>query len=515
MENVRVRFAPSPTGGLHIGGVRTALFNYLFARKHNGKFILRIEDTDQTRFVEGAEEHILNALDWCGIRLDESPVIGGDFAPYRQSDRKDLYKKYVDQLISEGKAYYAFDTSEDLEAMRKRLTATRVIKPQYNTVTRTTMQNSLTLSEDEVNQRLESGDSYAVRMKVPREEEIRLNDLVRGWVKVNSEDIDDKVLMKSDGMPTYHLANVVDDHLMKITHVIRGEEWLPSAPLHVLLYQYLGWEDSMPKFAHLPLILKPDGNGKLSKRVADKAGFPIFPLNWENKESNEQALGFKEAGFLPEALVNFLAFLGWSPGTEQEIFSMGELIQSFTPERINKAGTKFDFDKVKWFNQQYIKSASSSIFRDQLVTDLSDKYSIACTQQQAEKIIDLLKERVTYPQDFLVAGLVLFQHPTSYDEVVKRKKWTEEALVAMQHFSNQLSLLTSISAQTAKKLFWETMESLGYNPRQFMQTLRLTLTGQGSGPDLMAMIEIMGPKNSAERINYSLDVLSAKTESDE
>ena len=347
MEKIRVRFAPSPTGALHIGGVRTALFNYLFAKKHKGTFILRIEDTDQNRFVEGAEDYIKKALAWCGINPDEGPDQGGNFGFYKQSERKDIYKQYAQKLIFDGNAYYAFDTPRELELMRAQLKGNRVLNPQYNTITRTTMKNSLTLSDDEVRQRIEDGEPYVIRIKIPKKEEVRLNDMVRGWVMVYSESLDDKVLMKSDGMPTYHLANVVDDYLMKISHVIRGEEWLPSAPLHVLLYQFLELEDKMPQFGHLPLILNPDGKGKLSKRVADKAGFPIFPLNWKNPETNETSVGFKETGFLPEALINFLSFLGWNPGTEQEIFPFQKLIEEFSMEKVNKAGTKFDFDKAK------------------------------------------------------------------------------------------------------------------------------------------------------------------------
>lgn len=510
MENVRVRFAPSPTGGLHIGGVRTALFNYLFAKKNGGKFILRVEDTDQGRFVEGAEAYILEALKWCQIQPDESPIHGGDYAPYRQSERKGIYRQYADQLIQSGKAYYAFDTTEELEAMREKLTAAKVIKPQYNTVTRSSMKNSLTLSEDEVQAKIDTGEPFVIRIKIPKGEEIRLKDLVRGWVKVNSEDIDDKVLMKSDGMPTYHLANVVDDYLMKISHVIRGEEWLPSAPLHVLLYQFLDWEDSMPSFAHLPLILKPDGNGKLSKRAADKAGFPIFPLNWMDKESGTVAKGFKETGFLPESLTNFLAFLGWNPGTEQEIFSMEELIEAFSIERINKAGSKFDFDKANWYNQQYIKSTPSSSFAEDLKSGLGNKHGIQCEIGEVEKIVDLLKERITYPQEFLEASLVLFQNPKEYDQKVQEKKWNSEASVTLKLFAEKLEASSAKIADELKTLFWETLESNGHKPGQFMQTLRFALTGQGSGPDLMAMMEIMGPQKSAERINYTITLLNSK-----
>jgi glutamyl-tRNA synthetase len=509
MKNVRVRFAPSPTGGLHIGGVRTALFNYLFARKHNGRFIVRIEDTDQGRFVEGAEEYIMESLKWCGIEPDESPGHGGDFGPYRQSERKTEYKKFADSLIEQGHAYYAFDTTEELDEMRRKLTEARVVKPQYNTVTRMTMKNSLTLSKEQVEEKLNAGVPYVIRVKVPEDEEIRLNDLVRGWVKVNSVEIDDKVLIKSDGMPTYHLANVVDDYLMKISHVIRGEEWLPSAPLHVLLYQFLGWEDSMPSFAHLPLILKPDGNGKLSKRAADKAGFPIFPLDWLDNETNEIAHGFKEMGFLPEALINFLSFLGWNPGTEQEIFSMEELIQVFSIDRINKAGTKFDFDKAKWFNQQYIKTTPVSSFAEKLKLDLSEKSNIECSSNDSEKIIELLRERVTYPNEFFESSLILFQHPELYDDTVKDKKWNDEAIAVLNLFLDKLQENRTLSADEFKDLFWQTLESNGYKPGKFMQTLRFAITGQGSGPDLIKMMEIMQVDKVCERINYTIRTLSS------
>lgn len=507
MENVRVRFAPSPTGGLHIGGVRTALFNYLFAKKNDGTFILRIEDTDQTRFVEGAEDYIKKTLDWCGISPDEGPDQEGEYGPYRQSERKDIYRKYAEKLIEDGNAYYAFDTPEELEAMRERLKEQRVVNPQYDTITRTTMKNSLTLSEEEVRRRIESGEPYVIRIKIPKKEEVRLNDMVRGWVMVHTEVLDDKVLMKSDGMPTYHLANIVDDHLMKITHVIRGEEWLPSAPLHVLLYRFLGWENDMPQFAHLPLILKPDGNGKLSKRAADKAGFPIFPLNWEDPETKELSQGFKEMGFLPEALINFLAFLGWNPGTEQELFSLDELAKEFSDKRINKAGTKFDFDKAKWFNQQYIKATDSNVFAADLVKEYKEKFGIDCSSETAIQIVDLLKERVTFPTEFAKGGLPIFEAPTTFDEKVLSKKWNEESPKALTLFADTLENQENISAVSVKTLFWETLEKAGYKPGQFMQTLRLVLTGEGSGPDLMTMIEIMGGKKAASRIKSSIVAL--------
>ncbi|MFM8738645.1 MAG: glutamate--tRNA ligase, partial [Cytophagales bacterium] len=360
MKPVRVRFAPSPTGALHIGGVRTALYNFLLARKHGGTMILRIEDTDQTRYVPGAEDYILESLRWAGIAIDEGAGVGGPHSPYRQSERKEIYQKYALQLLNEGKAYYAFDTEEELEAMRNLLKKEAASAQQYGVATRMRMRNSLTLPADEVKAKINNGEPYVIRLKVPADQTIELTDLIRGHVSVHSSQIDDKVLMKSDGMPTYHLANVVDDYLMQISHVIRGEEWLPSAPLHVLLYESLDWQNAMPQFAHLPLLLKPDGNGKLSKRDADQMGFPIFPLNWKDPNTQEVATGFRESGYLPEALLNFLAFLGWNPGTEQELFSMAQLTEAFSLERIGKAGARFDIHKAQWFNQQYLRAKTNA-----------------------------------------------------------------------------------------------------------------------------------------------------------
>ena len=387
MENkrVRLRFAPSPTGGLHMGGVRTALFSYLFAKKHKGDFVLRIEDTDQTRYVNGAEEYIINSLKWCGIEPNEGVGFGdGPHAPYRQSERKELgiYKKYAEQLITSGHAYYAFDTSEELDAMRKRLEAAKVVAPQYNAVTRQNMRNSLTLSDDEVKKIMDAGTPFVVRLKVPRNEEIRFHDIIRGWVVVNSTQVDDKVLLKSDGMPTYHLAHIVDDIEMEISHAVRGEEWLPSAPAHILIYRYLNCEDKMPLFAHLPLILKPDGNGKLSKR--DKSGIPMFPLNWHDERTGESYVGYCESGFFPEAFVNMLAMLGWNPGTTQEIFSMDELIEAFSFERVNKSGAKFDPEKTKWFNQQYLRRREDSKLADQFFDDALKCCTIGFTNPTSE-----------------------------------------------------------------------------------------------------------------------------------
>lgn len=507
MDQVRVRFAPSPTGALHIGGVRTALFNYLFAKKHNGTFLLRIEDTDQTRFVEGAESYIKEALEWCGIAPDESPWTGGPHAPYRQSERKDVYQKYAQKLIDDGTAYYAFDTPEELDAMRERLKEAGVANPQYNAAARMTMRNSLTIPADEVKAKIEAGEPYVIRFKVDPKEEVRLNDMIRGWVHVYGSTLDDKVLMKSDGLPTYHLANIVDDHLMQITHVIRGEEWLPSAPLHVLLYKYLGFGESMPQFAHLPLILKPDGNGKLSKRAADKAGFPIFPLSWNDPQTDELSKGFREEGFLPAAMLNFLSFLGWNPGTEQEIFSKDELIQAFSIEKVNKAGTKFDIDKAKWFNQQYLKNTNPALLAKTVQADLKANHGIDCQEEKATAIVNLLKERVTFPHEMAPNALYLFENPTEYDEKVVSKKWDEEAQKAVTLYADALVDKRAIDAAEAKELFFSLMETNGIKAGKNMQSLRMVITGAGSGPDLMEIISIMGGKAIHDRIKYSIDQL--------
>ncbi|MFN3403271.1 MAG: glutamate--tRNA ligase [Cytophagaceae bacterium] len=506
-REVRVRFAPSPTGALHIGGVRTALYNFLFARKTGGKMILRIEDTDQTRFVPGAEEYILEALNWVGITIDEGPINGGPHAPYRQSERKEMYKQYAMRLVEEGNAYYAFDTAEELEAMRERLKAAKVASPQYNAITRATMKNSLTLPEDEVKRRLESGEPYVIRLKVPRKEEIRLNDLVRGWVMVHSSAIDDKVLMKSDGMPTYHLANVVDDHLMNISHVIRGEEWLPSAPLHVLLYKFLGWEETMPKFAHLPLLLKPDGNGKLSKRDAEKHGFPVFPLNWKDPFTGETAIGFREEGYLPDAMMNFLAFLGWNPGTQQEMFSMNELIEAFSIERIGKSGTKFDINKAKWFNQQYLKQKEDKELSKYLIDDLR-KEKIQFDEQKLDKIVGMLKERVIFPKDFYSEGLYFFKRPENYDEGVISTKWTGEAVNIITEFKEGLKSLKIADAESVKTLLNNILERNNVKIGKVLQALRVAVTGKGAGPDLMQIIAVLGTKETVARIETALQVLS-------
>ncbi len=501
-REVRVRFAPSPTGALHIGGVRTALYNYLFAKKHGGKFILRIEDTDQTRFVPGAEEYIKESLAWCGISPDEDPWQGGPNSPYRQSERKPSYMQYAMQLVEAGHAYYAFDTEEELNDMRERLKAARVVTPQYNSITRTTMKNSLTLPEDEVKARLASGDPFVIRIKIPRKEEVRLNDLIRGWVMVHSSTLDDKVLMKSDGMPTYHLANIVDDHLMGITHVIRGEEWLPSAPLHVLLYRFLGWEDTMPEFSHLPLLLKPDGNGKLSKRDAEKHGFPIFPLEWTDPATNEKVAGFREEGYLPEAMINFLAFLGWNPGTNQEMFTKEELVEAFTIERIGKSGTKFDINKAKWYNQQYIRLMSDAELAKSLNEALKAR-NLTVPAPTVEKISGLLKERITFTHELWAESQYFFEVPSEYDENVATKKWNADVLNVLERFVAEVGAPNEITAEEAKETLTKILEELGIGLGKVMQGIRLALTGVGAGPDLMELISVLGPKEIDSRVELA------------
>ncbi|MCX8491539.1 MAG: glutamate--tRNA ligase [Cyclobacteriaceae bacterium] len=509
MKPVRVRFAPSPTGALHIGGVRTALYNYLLARKHNGTMILRIEDTDQNRYVPRAEEYIINALNWVGIQIDEGVGKGGPYAPYRQSERKSIYKQYAQQLLNEGNAYYAFDTEQDLEAMRERLKAAGDANQQYGSGSRMQMNNSLTLEKEEVDKKLSAGEAYVIRLKVPPNEEVKLTDLIRGEVVVNSSQIDDKVLMKSDGMPTYHLANVVDDYLMKISHVIRGEEWLPSAPLHVLLYQFLGWQNEMPQFAHLPLLLKPDGNGKLSKRDADRMGFPIFPLNWIDPATQELATGFRETGFLPEALINFLAFLGWNPGTEKEIFSMSELVEAFSMERIGKSGAKFDIQKAQWFNQHYLRAKTDQELAEYLVTAIA-KEGITCSNEKAKKICVALRERITFPRDLWEQGRVFFSAPTAFDQQIVSKKWNLDVVRTLTGFIDVIKVAQPFSADIVKSSLEKVTLELGIKTGQILQPLRMSLTGGTSGPDLMLTMEILGVEETIKRITYALENLEIK-----
>ena len=509
MREVRVRFAPSPTGALHIGGVRTALYNFLLARKHKGTMILRIEDTDQNRYVPGAEEYILKSLEWAGIQIDEGVGKGGPYAPYRQSERKPLYRQYAQKLVDEGNAYYAFDTPQELETTREQLKAKGIANFQYDSITRLQMRNSLTLPAEVVKEKLTKGEAYVIRLKVPANEEIRLTDLIRGEVIVDSSQVDDKVLMKSDGMPTYHLANVVDDYLMKISHVIRGEEWLPSAPLHVLLYKYLGWEMEMPQFAHLPLLLKPDGNGKLSKRDADKMGFPIFPLDWKDPNTNELAKGYKESGYLPEAMINFLAFLGWNPGTTQELYSMEQLVDAFTIERIGKAGAKFDILKAQWLNQQYLRAKSNEELTSYLFDSLSLE-KIECSREKALKICEVMRERITFPKDFWLQGKFFFQAPTSFDEQVVSKKWNDDTVKVLSAYRDEVDKLSSVTAEVAKSTLESVTSSLSIATGKILQSLRVSITGGVSGPDLMMTMEIIGKDEVVNRIDYALNNLKIK-----
>lgn len=505
-RRVRVRFAPSPTGPLHIGGLRTALYNYLFAKQHGGDFLLRIEDTDQARFVPGAEEYIVEALKWCGIAPDEGISAGGPFAPYRQSERKNSYKEYALRLIESGYAYYAFDTTEELDQMREKMKAAGIVSPQYNIISRESMVNSLTLPDDEVQRRLTAGEVYVIRIKIPRKEEIKVVDLIRGNVLVHSTTIDDKVLFKSDGMPTYHLANVVDDYLMNISHVIRGEEWLPSAPLHVLLYRYLGWEDKMPAFAHLPLLLKPEGNGKLSKRDGDRLGFPVFPLEWKDPLTGEISSGYRERGYYPEAVVNMLALLGWNSGTTQEIFSIDELIKLFSIERISKSGAKFDFNKAQWINQQYLRSRTDEELATEFNVILKQK-GISANDDFIKKSCNLIKEKAHLISEFWDNGFFLFIAPTTYDDEVIRKKWKDKAPVFISSLSKAYSNAFVVTAEEFESLFQSTAVSLEINPGQMMQLFRVCLTGLATGPALFEMAGLLGASEVAGRLNKAIQIL--------
>jgi glutamyl-tRNA synthetase len=512
MENkrVRLRFAPSPTGGLHMGGVRTALFSYLFAKKHGGDFLLRIEDTDQTRYVKGAEEYIIEALKWCGIEPNEGVGFGdGPYAPYRQSERKELgiYAKYAKQLIDSGHAYYAFDTSEDLDAMRKRLEAAKVVAPQYNSVTRQTMRNSLTLSEDEVKKLMDAGTPYVIRLKVPRNEEIRFHDIIRGWVVVNSTQVDDKVLLKSDGMPTYHLAHIVDDIEMKISHCVRAEEWLPSAPAHILIYKYLGLEDQMPLLAHLPLILKPDGNGKLSKR--DKSGIPMFPLNWHDERTGETYTGYRENGFFPEAFINMLAMLGWNPGTTQEIFTLEELVQAFSFERVNKSGAKFDPEKTKWFNQQYLRMKSDEELTELFLPILKEKLKETNDTKHndlefVKGVCKLVKEKAHFVSEFWDGGSYFFIAPTSYDADVIKKRWNEQSANFIKEVTEAYKNLDTFTALETEAVFKVVAEKLGIGAGQVMQLFRVCISGVGGGPMLFEMVALLGKEEIVGRLERAL-----------
>ena len=502
-RKVRVRFAPSPTGPLHIGGVRTALYNYLFAKKLGGDFILRIEDTDQGRYVPGAEDYIVESLTWCGIKFDEGVHVGGSYAPYRQSERKDIYKQYSNSLVEKGYAYYAFDTAEELEAKRKECEAQKQTF-QYCSANRNSLKNSLSLNNDEVTQKLNNNEHYVVRIKIPDSEKVIVHDLIRGEVVVDSSQLDDKVLFKSDGMPTYHLANVVDDYLMKITHVIRGEEWLPSAPLHVLLYKYLGWVNEMPQFAHLPLLLKPDGNGKLSKRDGDKLGFPVFPLKWVDPKTNEISSGYRESGYFPDAVVNMLALLGWNPGTEQEMFSMEELVQSFSLERVGKAGSKFDFEKAKWFNHQYlIKQKNEDLL--QIFKPILKENNVESSDDFVIKVIDLVKERVVFPKELWNQSSFFFKAPESYDEKSVKDKWKENYVTLMQQVIPVIEKAENTNAEFLKEKISSFINENQFGMGIVMNALRISIVGASSGPDLFKIIEMIGKEETVKRIKTAIE----------
>lgn len=507
MENrrVRLRYAPSPTGPQHMGGIRTALFSYLYAKRHGGDFILRIEDTDQTRFVPGAEEYIVESLSWCGIKTDESPAQGGPYAPYRQSERKasGIYKEYADRLIASGHAYMAFDTEEEVNEMRARLEAAKAAS-QYNSVSRQTMRNSLTLSEDEVKKLTDAGTPYVVRLKVPRNEEIRFHDIIRGWVVVNSSQVDDKVLLKSDGMPTYHLAHIVDDIEMKITHAVRGEEWLPSAPAHILVYRYLGLEEVMPQYAHLPLLLKPDGNGKLSKRDGDRLGFPTFPLDWKDPKTGEVSSGYRERGYYPEAFLNILALLGWNPGNNLELMSLAEMTELFSFERVSKSGAKFDPEKAKWFNQQYLRKKPDAELAAAFMPVLKEK-GIAADPAFVESVCRLVKEKLHFASELWDASSFFFIAPTTYDADVIKKRWNGQTAGFIKEVTAAFKALDTFTAAATEAAFKATAEKLVLGPGQVMQLFRVCVSGAAGGPILFEMVELLGKEEVIKRLEAATE----------
>jgi glutamyl-tRNA synthetase len=506
-KKVRVRFAPSPTGGLHLGGVRTVLFNYLFAKKQGGDFVLRIEDTDQTRFVEGAEEYIYECLQWCGMEPDESPKKGGPFAPYRQSERKAHYKQYADQLIAQGHAYYAFDSSEELETMRTQFKTESNPSPMYDGKLRMQMKNSLSLPADETKALLDSGAKYVVRIKMPENETISFTDLIRGEVSFNTSLSDDKVLLKADGMPTYHLAVVVDDYTMKITHAFRGEEWLPSAPIHLLLWKYLGWQTDMPEWAHLPLILKPDGNGKLSKRDGDRLGFPVFAMNWTDPKTNELMTGFRERGFLPEAFVNMLAMLGWNPGTEQELFSMDELIEKFDISRVHKGGAKFDFEKAKWFNHEWIKKLSDAELANK-VQPILTTHAVVAEGSKLEKVCALVKDRITFIEDFWAQAAFFFVAPTAHDVAAIQPKWNAEKTNFFKDFVQQNANISNWDALSIEAAFKELATAKNIKVGELQLPLRIMLVGAKFGPGVFDIAALIGKDEMNARIEQVLGLLN-------
>ena len=504
-QAVRVRFAPSPTGPLHIGGVRTALFNYLFARKNKGTFILRIEDTDQARYVAGAEQYIIDSLKWCGIQIDEGVTADGPHAPYRQSERKGLYRKYAEMLVDKGYAYIAFDSPEELDRLRKEAES-RKGAFTYNALVREKLDNSLSLGDDVVKEKVTAGLPYVIRYKMPEDHWVEFQDVVRGEVEFNTRTLDDKILLKADGMPTYHLANVVDDHLMEISHVIRGEEWLPSTPLHILLYEAFGWKHTMPTFAHMPLTLKPDGQGKLSKRDGDRLGFPVFPLAWTQPDTGEISSGYRESGYFPEAFINILALLGWNPGTEQEIFSMDELIKAFSLERIVKAGSRFDPEKAKWFNHQYLVKKSGDELAAWFTGELEQR-DLGYDSSYISKALDLVKGRAFLLTDLWEQSWFFFQSPSSYDEKVIRKVWKDDVASLLRDLSSSLASVEPFTAGEIEPVLKNLTESREIGFGKLMNPLRLSLVGSNIGPGLMDIMEVLGKEEVLQRINRALQAI--------
>ena len=501
-RRVRVRFAPSPTGPLHIGGVRTALYNYLFARQHGGDLVFRIEDTDSHRFVPGAEDYILESFKWLGIKFDEGVSFGGDHGPYRQSERRDIYKKYVEQLLDAGKAYIAFDTPEELEAKRA-----EIQNFQYDASTRMQMRNSLTMSKEEVDRLIAEGNQYVVRFKIEPGEAVHVDDLIRGDVRIMSDILDDKVLYKSaDQLPTYHLANIVDDHLMEITHVIRGEEWLPSAPLHVLLYKAFGWEDTMPRFAHLPLLLKPEGKGKLSKRDGDRLGFPVFPLEWHDPKTGEVSSGYRESGYFPEAVINFLAFLGWNPGTEREMYSIDELAELFDITKCSKAGARFDYQKGIWFNHEYILAKSAAEIAE-IFAPIVAENGVNETMDRITKVVEMMKDRVNFVSELWPLCKFFFVAPTEYDEKTRKKRWKEDSAQQLGELMQVLEGIDDFSVEGQEAIVHQWIEQKEYKLGNIMNAWRLTLVGEGKGPGMFDISAFLGKQETLDRMKRAIEIL--------
>ena len=501
-REVRVRFAPSPTGPLHIGGVRTALYNFLFARQHGGKLVFRIEDTDSNRFVPGAEDYILESFKWLGINFDEGVSFGGQYGPYRQSERREIYRRYVDQLLDEGKAYYAFDTPEELDAKRG-----EIQNFQYDASTRMQMRNSLALPADETARLLQEGVNYVVRFKIEPGEDVHVNDMIRGDVVINSSILDDKVLYKNaDGLPTYHLANIVDDHLMEISHVIRGEEWLPSAPLHVLLYRALGWEETMPRFAHLPLLLKPDGKGKLSKRDGDRLGFPVFPLEWTDPKTGETSSGYRESGYLPEAVVNFLALLGWNPGNDEELLSMDDLVRLFDLTKCSKAGAKFDYVKGQWFNHEYILNSDDEKLAPTFADILRDN-GIEAPMESVVRVVGLMKGRVNFVKELWPLCSFFFVAPTTYDEKTAKKRWKDFSARQMSELAALLEGLSDFSMAAQEEAVNAWLSENDYKMGDVMNAWRLTLVGEGKGPHMYEISSFLGQAETLKRMRRAIEIL--------